>query len=79
MKLEDLILYIPGALIGTLSKTIRTNIPEVIKDYIEKEHLYHFTKKENIEKIIESRIHKTYRRDQFLRCIWESCKFYVCR
>lgn len=55
MKIGDLIVFFPGAFIGTLAKVIRTNISEVSKEYIEKNHLYHFVKDKQIaEKIIES-------------------------
>ncbi|MCI9063408.1 MAG: hypothetical protein HFJ17_02230 [Clostridia bacterium] len=59
MKLGDLIVFMPGAIMATIAKTIRTNIPEETKEFISKEHLYHCTKnKETAEKIIESRIFK---------------------
>ena len=60
MKLGDLIIFMPGAVISTIAKTIRTKIPEETKDYIEQNHLYHCTlKKETVDKIMKSRIFKT--------------------
>ena len=55
MKLEDLIVFLPAAVMATVTKTIRTKIPENTKQYIEKNHLYHCTgSKEVAEKIMES-------------------------
>ena len=54
MKLGDLVVTVPGAFSGLFSKMIRTDLMEETKKSIEENHLYHFTKKENIDKILES-------------------------
>ena len=77
MKLGDLIVFMPGAIIATAAKTIKTKIPEQTKEYIEQKHLYHYTRsKETAEKIIESRIYKARYKNRF---IWKRSMFYVCR
>ena len=58
MKLWDIIVFFPGAFLATLSKTIKTDISEETKKYIEDNHLYHCTaKRETADKIIESRLY----------------------
>lgn len=54
MKLGDLILFYPSAFISILTKTIRTNIDENTKQYIEENHLYHCSSKENIDTILDT-------------------------
>ena len=59
MKLGDLIIFLPGAIIATAAKTIRTKVSEETKEYIGQNHLYHYTAdKETAGKILESRIYK---------------------
>lgn len=55
MKLGDLLIFIPGAVISTAAKTIKTRIPEQTKEYVEQNHLYHFTRdKETAGMIMDS-------------------------
>ena len=55
MKLGDLIVFFPGAIMGTIAKTIKTHIPEETKKYIDENHLYHCVpRKDTINKILES-------------------------
>ena len=81
MKLGDLIVFLPGAFISTLSKMVKTQIPEETKNYIEEQHLYHCTaQKETAQKIVESRILKTCNRySKKYSFLWKSSMFYVCR
>ena len=54
MKLGDLMLFYPASIIALMTKIIKTNISESSKQYIEENHLYHCSSKENIQKILES-------------------------
>ena len=52
MKLGDLMLFYPASIIALMTKIIKTNISESSKQYIEENHLYHCSSKENIQKIL---------------------------
>ena len=77
MKLGDLIIFFPGAIIATAAKTIRTKVSEETKEYIGQKHLYHYTKdKETAGLILESRLYKAKYKDSIL---WKRSMFHVCR
>lgn len=55
MKIGDMIVWYPAAIIAPVMKTIRIGLSEETKEYISNNNLYHITKnKETAEKIISS-------------------------
>ena len=48
MLIKDLAIYFRNGVISSLAKTVRLEIPEDMKKYIEENHLYHITQSQEI-------------------------------